>query len=45
MHYLPIISHQDEIIISQMEHHANIVPWQLIAKAKGLILKYPINHR
>ena len=30
----------DEIIITQMEHHANIVPWQLIAKAKGLILKY-----
>lgn len=30
----------DEIIITQMEHHANIVPWQLIAKAKGLVLKY-----
>ncbi|MDR3046447.1 MAG: cysteine desulfurase [Bacteroidales bacterium] len=29
----------DEIIISQMEHHANIVPWQLIAEEKGATLK------
>ena len=25
----------DEIIISQMEHHSNIVPWQLVAEATG----------
>lgn len=25
----------DEIILSQMEHHSNIVPWQLIAEEKG----------
>ena len=31
---------EDEIIITQMEHHANIVPWQLIAKKKNLIIKY-----
>ena len=30
----------DEIIITEMEHHANIVPWQLIAKRKDLVLKY-----
>jgi cysteine desulfurase / selenocysteine lyase len=29
----------DEIIISQMEHHANIVPWQQIALTKGLKIK------
>jgi len=29
----------DEIIISTLEHHSNIVPWQLLAKAKGLVLK------
>ena len=29
----------DEIVISTMEHHANIVPWQLLAKRKGLVLK------
>ena len=34
----------DEIIISHMEHHSNIVPWQLIAKKKNLKLKVvPIN--
>lgn len=29
----------DEIIISEMEHHANIVPWQLEASRKGIVLK------
>ena len=29
----------DEIIISSLEHHANIVPWQMIAQEKGAILK------
>lgn len=29
----------DEIILTEMEHHANIVPWYLIAKEKGLILR------
>lgn len=29
----------DEIIVSVMEHHSNIVPWQLQARKKGLILK------
>ncbi|HUT51429.1 MAG TPA: cysteine desulfurase [Alphaproteobacteria bacterium] len=29
----------DEIVISEMEHHANIVPWQLLSQEKGLTLK------
>ena len=29
----------DEIIISSLEHHANIVPWQMIAEKKGVVLK------
>ena len=29
----------DEIIISEMEHHSNIVPWQMVAKEKKLKLK------
>ncbi len=33
------ISPGDEIVITQMEHHSNIVPWQLLAQRKGAILK------
>jgi cysteine desulfurase/selenocysteine lyase len=34
----------DEVIISAMEHHSNIVPWQMICEEKGAILKViPIN--
>jgi len=34
----------DEILLSQMEHHSNIVPWQLIAEEKKLVIKViPIN--
>lgn len=29
----------DEIVITNLEHHANIVPWQMIAKQTGAILK------
>lgn len=29
----------DEIILSEMEHHANIVPWQMIAKRTGALIK------
>ena len=29
----------DEIVISEMEHHSNIVPWQMLCAAKGCILK------
>ena len=30
----------DEIILTQMEHHSNLVPWQQIAKQKNLKLKF-----
>src|SRR5690606_24678169 len=34
----------DEIIISSLEHHSNIVPWQMLCKEKGAVLKViPIN--
>ncbi len=34
----------DEVIISEMEHHSNIVPWQMICEEKGAKLKIiPIN--
>jgi len=35
----------DEVIISTMEHHSNIVPWQIICEEKGAILKViPVNN-
>lgn len=30
----------DEIILSVMEHHANIVPWQQLAQRRGVVLKF-----
>lgn len=34
----------DEVIITEMEHHANIVPWQQVRDRIGIVLKYiPIN--
>ncbi len=34
----------DEIIISEMEHHSNIVPWQMLCEEKGCVLKVaPMN--
>ncbi|MCC5945176.1 MAG: cysteine desulfurase [Bernardetiaceae bacterium] len=33
------IEQGDEILISEMEHHSNIVPWQILAERKGAILK------
>ncbi len=30
----------DEIIISELEHHSNIVPWQILAEEKGAVLKF-----
>ena len=36
----------DEIILSTLEHHANIVPWQMLAQETGAVLKViPINDR
>jgi cysteine desulfurase/selenocysteine lyase len=34
----------DEVIISEMEHHANIVPWQVLCEKKNAVLKViPVN--
>jgi cysteine desulfurase/selenocysteine lyase len=39
------INEGDEIIVSEMEHHSNIVPWQLAAERKGAkIIKLPFNN-
>jgi cysteine desulfurase/selenocysteine lyase len=36
----------DEVLITHMEHHSNIVPWQLLREEKGLVLKVaPIDDR
>ena len=36
----------DEIIVSNLEHHSNIVPWQILAEEKGAIIKViPINEK
>lgn len=36
----------DEVLISAMEHHSNIVPWQMICEDKGAVLKViPINEK
>ena len=38
------LSSGDEVLITEMEHHSNIVPWQLICEQKGAKLRYiPIN--
>lgn len=38
------INEGDEIIISTLEHHSNIVPWQILCEEKGAVLKViPIN--
>lgn len=40
------IGKNDEIIISEMEHHSNIVPWQMLCERTGAILKIiPVNDR
>ncbi|WP_206166013.1 cysteine desulfurase [Mammaliicoccus sciuri] len=34
------VSEDDEIVVTQMEHHANIVPWQQLARRTGAKLKF-----
>ena len=34
------VGHGDEIVISEMEHHSNLVPWQLLAERNGARLRY-----
>jgi len=35
----PLLSPGDEIILTILEHHANIVPWQMIAQETGAVIK------
>ena len=36
----------DEVLVSDMEHHSNIVPWQLQAKKRGIVVKHlPIDDK
>jgi len=35
----PLLKAGDQIVLSEMEHHANIVPWQMVAEAKGVEIK------
>ncbi|PRR81211.1 cysteine desulfurase [Clostridium luticellarii] len=37
---LNAVSKGDEIVIAISEHHSNILPWQMISKVKGAVLKY-----
>lgn len=37
--YGSMLDEGDEIILTVMEHHSNIVPWQLIASRRGLVIK------
>ncbi len=40
------ISEGDEIVVSEMEHHSNIVPWQMIAEERGARIRViPMNDR
>ena len=34
------VTADDEIVITEMEHHSNIIPWQQVAKITGATLKY-----
>jgi len=41
-----ILNPEDEVIISELEHHSNIVPWQMISDERGAKLKViPINEK
>ncbi len=34
------VGHGDEIVVSEMEHHSNLVPWQLLAERRGAKLRH-----
>ena len=42
----PRLQRGDEILLTQLEHHANIVPWQLVAEQTGAVVKVvPMDRR
>jgi cysteine desulfurase/selenocysteine lyase len=38
--YGSLLNEGDEIVLTEMEHHSNIVPWQVLAQQKKCVLKY-----
>ena len=38
--YTSLLSHGDRIVVSEMEHHANLIPWQQLAKRTGAELSW-----
>lgn len=36
----PRLSHRDNVVLTRLEHHANLVPWQQMAKHYGFEIKY-----
>ena len=43
--YTQLLKKGDELIVSAMEHHSNIVPWQMLCERTGAILKViPMNY-
>ncbi|MFO7673641.1 MAG: cysteine desulfurase [Lutibacter sp.] len=43
--FTSLLQKGDELIVSAMEHHSNIVPWQMLCERTGAILKViPMNH-
>ncbi|MFM7035294.1 MAG: SufS family cysteine desulfurase [Planctomycetia bacterium] len=42
----PGLARGDEIVLTELEHHANIVPWQMVAERTGAVIRVaPIDHR
>ena len=40
------VNEGDEILVSQMEHHSNIIPWQIVAEERGAkVVMVPMNER
>lgn len=45
-HGRKFVNEGDEIIVSALEHHSNIVPWQILCEEKGAVLKViPVNDK
>jgi cysteine desulfurase / selenocysteine lyase len=38
------LGRSDEVLVSLMEHHSNIVPWEIISKCRGFTIKYANVH-
>ena len=44
--FIKFLKKDDEIIVSQLEHHSNIVPWQMLCEKTGAIMKViPMNEK